>query len=67
MNEYLSRSEIFKRFDAEWVLLENPKTTKTLRILGGTLLYHSKNRDDDGRLAGCVPGRVLVQQLEGGE
>jgi hypothetical protein len=46
MNEYLSRSEIYKRFDSEWVLLDKPKTSRTLEVQGGMVLCHSKDRDE---------------------
>jgi hypothetical protein len=46
MKQYLTRDEIYDRFESEWVLLENPKTDKHHRVLGGTLLCHSKNRDE---------------------
>ena len=44
-NKFITWAEIEKRFDGQWVLLENPKTDKHLRILGGILRCHSKHRD----------------------
>jgi hypothetical protein len=46
MNDFLTRAEIDKKFDSEWVLLENPKMDRHHRIKGGIVLSHSKNRDD---------------------
>ena len=47
----MSYTEIEKRFDAEWVLLENPETTKLLEVKRGTLLWHSKDRNEVYRKA----------------
>src|SRR5262249_5682620 len=49
--EYLTLAEIYERFDSEWVLLKNPKTDRMLNIKGGTLLWHSKDRDEVHRKA----------------
>ena len=45
MGEIMTMKEIEKRFDKEWVLLEDPKCAKDLSITGGTLLLHHKNRE----------------------
>jgi hypothetical protein len=47
----MSYAEIEKRFDSEWVLLENPETTKMLKVKRGKLLWHSKDRDEVHRKA----------------
>ena len=46
MNEFLTRAQIDKKFDSEWVLLENPETDKYNNVLGGVVLRHSKNRSE---------------------
>ena len=51
MDEVLSVAEIRARFDAEWVLLEDPITTESLDIEGGKVLCHSKDRDEVYRKA----------------
>jgi hypothetical protein len=51
MKEYLTQAQIYERFDSEWILLENPKTDKYHRVRGGTVLWHSKNRDEVYRKA----------------
>ena len=51
METFFTRAEIFKQFESEWVLLENPKTDKHLHVKGGTVLCHSKNRDEVYRKA----------------
>ena len=45
MAEFLSFTEIKTQFEAEWVLLEDPDTTAALEVTGGTVLFHSKDRD----------------------
>jgi len=51
MNETMGMAEIEAQFDSEWVLLENPVTTKNLEVKSGTVLYHSKDRDEVYRKA----------------
>jgi hypothetical protein len=51
MNQEMTIEEIHSRFDSEWVLIENPRTDEGLRVLGGTVLHHSKDRDEVYRRA----------------
>lgn len=51
MGETISFAEIQKRFDSEWVLLEDPKTDKGLKVESGKVLWHSKDRDEVYRKA----------------
>ena len=51
MNEEMTIEEIESRFDSEWVLIEDPRTDEQLKILGGKVLYHSKDRDEVYRKA----------------
>jgi hypothetical protein len=46
MNEIMTYEEIRSRFDSEWVLLGDPVTDETLRVLEGKVLWHSKDRDE---------------------
>jgi hypothetical protein len=45
MDQLLTIAEIRKRFDSEWVLVEDPETNEALEVLGGKVLFHSKDRD----------------------
>ncbi len=45
MKTFMSMAEIEAQFDSEWVLLEDPETTADLQVQGGTVLWHSKDRD----------------------
>ncbi len=46
MNKEMSIEEIESQFESEWVLIEDPRTDEKLRILGGKVLSHSKDRDE---------------------
>lgn len=51
MNDVLTMAEIERRFDQEWVLLENPETTENLEIRRARVLWHSRDRDEVWRKA----------------
>ena len=51
MTESLSMDEIQSRFDSEWVLLEDPQLNEYQEVLGGKVLWHSKDRDEVYRKA----------------
>ena len=51
MSDKLSMSQIEEKFQSEWVLIEDPETTDTLRIKSGKVLWHSKDRDEVYRKA----------------
>ena len=51
MDDVLTIEEIHERFDSEWVLLEDPVTTKSLEIKAGRVLCHSKDRAEVWRRA----------------
>lgn len=49
MTEVLSMKEIEARYDAEWVLLEDPATDQKHQVLSGQVLAHSRNRQEVDR------------------
>ncbi len=51
MEKSFSLSEIKKHFVSEWVLVVNPQTSELLEITGGTVVWHSKDRDEVYRKA----------------
>ena len=62
--ETLTLSEIERRFDAEWVLLGDPDTAENLEVRGGTVLFHSKDRDEVYRKAREIrPERSAILYL----
>jgi hypothetical protein len=46
MGEVLTIEEINSRYVAEWVLVGDPVTGENLQVLQGTVLWHSKDRDE---------------------
>ena len=46
MDELMTIEEIKERFDSEWVLVDEPQTDDKLKILGGRVRFHSKDRDE---------------------
>jgi hypothetical protein len=51
MDEVLTIAEIEAKFDAEWILIENPSTDKALEVRSGTVRWHDKDRDEVYRRA----------------
>lgn len=51
MSEHLSIAEIHERYDSEWVLLDSPLTDENLEVRSGTVLHHSRDRDEVYRRA----------------
>ncbi|MCX7046608.1 MAG: hypothetical protein NTX50_14120 [Candidatus Sumerlaeota bacterium] len=46
MKRICTYHEMQDRFPDEWVLVGNPETDASLQVVSGTLLFHSKNRDE---------------------
>jgi hypothetical protein len=63
MNEVLTLAEINERFPSEWVLLGDPQTDTYLGVQGGTLLCHSKDRDEVYRKAIELPAPKHIAVL----
>jgi hypothetical protein len=51
MEEVMSLLEIQKRYDSEWILVEDPETSESLQVTKGKVLWHSKDRDEVYRKA----------------
>jgi hypothetical protein len=51
MAETMTYAEILSRFESEWVLLDSPETNDVLEVTGGTVIWHSKDRDEVYRKA----------------
>jgi hypothetical protein len=45
-NERLTFEEIKSRYSPEWVLIGDPETDEYQRVVAGTVLFHSPNRED---------------------
>ena len=46
MNEILTVEEMWRRFPKEWILIGDPEVHETLGVRGGTVLFHSQDRDE---------------------
>jgi hypothetical protein len=56
MNEVMTKAEIYERFPREWVLIGDPQKDAQGLVVGGTLLWHSKDRDEvDAKLLELRP------------
>lgn len=51
MAREMTLEEIETEYSSEWVLIENPVTDEALKVLGGRVLHHSKDRDEVYRKA----------------
>ena len=61
MDEVLTTEEIAARFEAEWVLVEDPETDEVLTVRRGRVRWHSKDRDEVYRKAAELrPGRFAI-------
>jgi hypothetical protein len=49
MSDILTMAEIERRFDREWVLIEDPELTEDLQVVRGKVVWHSKDRDEGHR------------------
>ncbi len=45
MSEILTMEEIEKKFDGEWVLIEDVETDEKLEIVRGKVVYHGKDKN----------------------
>ena len=46
MSDVLTIAEIEAQFAAEWILVAEPETNDALEVQRGTVLSHSKDRDE---------------------
>ena len=51
MNEQVTFAQLTQQFDSEWVLLADPVTNEGLCVESGTILWHSRDRDEVYRKA----------------
>ena len=45
MSEILTMKEIEKKFDGEWVLIEDVESNEQLEVLRGKVTYHGKDKE----------------------
>jgi len=51
MDKVLTLDQIEKKFESEWVLVEDPETNDSLEVQSGKVRWHSKDRDEVYRKA----------------
>jgi len=51
MSKFETIDQITSAFPSEWVLIDEPETDESMRLLGGRVVFHSTNRDDVYRKA----------------
>ena len=51
MSEILTMEEIEKKYDGEWVLIEDVETDEKLEILRGKVTFHGKDKNELHRRA----------------
>ena len=61
MGNVLNITEIETQFRSEWVLVEDPETNEALEVQSGSVICHSKDRDEVYRQAVALrPERFAV-------
>lgn len=61
MSELLTIEQMGVRFPREWVLIADPVTDGNLDVKAGTVLFHSRDRDETDRKAiELRPGRCAI-------
>jgi hypothetical protein len=64
MDELLTIDEITARFAPEWVLIGEPQTDESERLVAGKVLFHSPDRDlVDQKLLELRPARFAFRYL----
>ena len=61
MNALLSLAEMGDQFDSEWILVDEPVLDESNNVQAGSVLAHSKDRDEVYRTAAALrPKRFAV-------
>ena len=65
MERQMTIKEMETRFEGEWILVGAPRTNENLEVLGGTVLHHSKDRDEVYRRAVALRPRRYATLFTG--
>ena len=49
MSDVLTMAEIEAKYDGEWVLIADPEVDENLDVKKGTVIFHSRDRDEFDR------------------
>lgn len=62
MSEVMTIEDIYKSFPSEWVLIDEVQTDEHYQVLGGRVVFHSKDRDEvDDKAIELKPKRSAVR------
>lgn len=61
----MTAREMKKRFASEWILVGNPQTNESLEVIKGTVLHHSRDRDEVYKKAIELRPRCLAMLYTG--
>ena len=65
MGEVLTMEEIEKKFDGEWVLIEDVETNERLEILRGKVTYHGSDPEEVHRRAKAAKSKYIASRYIG--
>jgi hypothetical protein len=65
MDQVMTIDEINRKFDLEWVLVQDPETNEALEVLSGRVRCHSKDRDEVYREAIRLQGGRFARLYTG--
>jgi len=61
MDRQMTAKEMETQFHDEWILIGDPETSETLEVIKGTVLHHSRDRDEVYRHAVALrPKRYAI-------
>ena len=63
MSEILTMEEIEKKFDGEWVLIEDVETDEKLEVLRGKVVFHGNDKDELHQKADEIEKRSYCNAL----
>lgn len=65
MSDILTMEEIEKKFDGEWVLIEDVETDERLEIVRGKVTYHGKDTEELHRRAKAAKSKYIASRYIG--
>lgn len=67
MGELLTLEEIKRRHPCEWVLIVDPETTETLKIIRGKLMWHGEDYEELHKAARASGAKSIATIHTGAE
>ena len=64
MRKKMTIAEMESQFNSEWVLIEDPEVSEDMQIIGGTMIFHSPDRNSvRQKMAELRPSHAAVMFL----